>query len=49
MPGAYSVEIYQVTRSGVSQLTDPAPFNAVLLNQFSLIVQDREALLAFQT
>ncbi|MDX2431278.1 MAG: hypothetical protein QNK35_10110, partial [Bacteroides sp.] len=49
MPGAYSMEIYQVNRDGVSQLTEALPFNAVLLNQFSLPVQDREALLAFQT
>ncbi len=49
MPGAYSVEIYQVNRDGVTQLSDAEPFNAVLLNQFSLPVQDREALAAFQT
>lgn len=49
MPGAYSVEIYQVNRDGVTLLTDAEPFNAVLLNQFSLPVQDREALAAFQT
>ncbi len=49
MPGAYSVEVYQVSREGVSQLTEALPFNAVLLNQFSLPVEDREALLAFQT
>lgn len=48
MPGAYSVEIYQVTREGVAQLTEAESFNAVLLNQFSLPVQDREALLAYQ-
>jgi len=49
MPGAYSVEIYQVDRNGVTQLTDPEPFNATLLNQFSLPVQNRDALLAFQS
>ena len=49
MPGAYSVEIYQVTRDGVTQLTEPEPFNAVLLNQFSLPVRDREALIAYQS
>jgi len=48
MPGAYSVEVYQVSRDGVSKITEALPFNAVLLNQFSLPVQDREALLAFQ-
>jgi hypothetical protein len=48
MPGAYSVELYQVVRGEVSQLTGPVPFNAVLLNQFSLPVKDREALRAFQ-
>jgi len=48
MPGAYSVEVYQVDRNGVKQLTEPEPFNAVLLNQFSLPVNDREALISFQ-
>lgn len=48
MPGAYSVEIYQVNRGGVEQLTEAKAFNAVLLNQFSLPVQDREALADFQ-
>lgn len=48
MPGPYSVELYQVSRKGVEQLTEPVPFNAVLLNRFSLPVQDREALLTFQ-
>ena len=49
MPGAYSVEVYQVSQDGVAKITEALPFNAVLLNQFSLPVQDREALLAFQT
>jgi len=48
MPGAYSVELYLVDRSGVKQLSEAEPFNAVLLNQFSLPVNDREALVAFQ-
>jgi photosystem II stability/assembly factor-like uncharacterized protein len=48
MPGAYSVELYLVARGELSLLAGPVPFNAVLLNQFSLPVQDREALRAFQ-
>ena len=48
MPGAYSVEFYMVTRDSVRQMCDAVNFNAVLLNQFSLPVQDRDALLAFQ-
>lgn len=48
MPGAYSVEVYQVDRNGVKQLTEPEVFNAVLLNQFSLPVENRKALVAFQ-
>jgi hypothetical protein len=48
MPGAYSVEMYMVSREGVEQLVEAVDFNAVLLNQFSLPVKDREALIAFQ-
>ena len=48
MPGAYSAEIYQVDRTGVKQISEAEPFNAVFLNQFSLPVQNREALAAFQ-
>jgi hypothetical protein len=48
MPGSYTVEIYQVARGEVTQLTDPAAFQAELLNHATLPASDYGALVAFQ-
>jgi hypothetical protein len=48
MPGTYSVELYLVTRGEVSQLVEPVPFDASLLNHTTLPIKDHKAYLAFQ-
>jgi photosystem II stability/assembly factor-like uncharacterized protein len=48
MPGTYSVELYMVAGGMLTQLTDAAPFNAVLLNQVSLPAGNYQEVVDFQ-
>lgn len=48
MPGKYYVSLSQWVRGEITELVDPVPFNAVVLNNVTLPAPDRAELVAFQ-